>query len=684
MKLIKKLLGITVIFAVIGFMVLPLTGCPEEDKTPPVAPTITTASLPDGEPGTAYSQTLTATGDSPITWRVDGTLPKGLSLTGNTISGTPEICETTTFTVTAKNTVGSSTKQLSIATVFVSIANMGTWLAAQPANTTTTLYAVKLNVSDLGGYSYENASAGKTLKDNSAKYVNLDLSGSTITSIGQQAFQGCSTLTGITMPNTLTNIEGNAFQTCISLTSVTIPASVTSIENQAFTVCPNLTSVTFQGANTNIGNGSFNNSGSLQTAYAANGIGRYKLGGETWAIVAEASTINPSNITSIVDLDTWLDAQPANTAATAYTVKLNVSNLGGIAGVNIRQTLTNNSTKYVSLDLSGITMTSIGDTAFAGCTSLTNITIPASVTSIGQMAFLGCTSLTAITIPASVTSIGQQVFQNCTSLTAITVDSGNTNYISDQGVLYNKDKTVLVAYPAGKTGTLTIPDSVTSIGGGAFAGCAAFTNITIPASVNSIGQMAFSGCTSLTSITLSASVTSIGQQAFQNCTSLTAITVDPGNTNYISDQGVLYNKDKTILVAYPAGKTGTFTISDSVTSIGDGAFAGCAAFTNITIPDGVTSVGQQVFQNCTSLTSITLPASVTSIGDLAFFGCTSLTSVTFATGSNIPDANFGSRVSPEGSTGAGGNTLKTAYNAASPKEGTYTRAANGSTWTKQP
>jgi len=199
-------------------------------------------------------------------------------------------------------------------------------------------------------------------------------------------------------------------------------------------------------------------------------------------------------------------------------------------------------------------------------------------------------------------------------LAAINVGSGNTVYSSQDGVLYNKAKTTLILYPRRKTGTFTIPDSVTSI----------------------------------------------ENSAFSNCEFLTAINVGSGNTAYSSQDGVLYNKAKTTLILYPAGKPGS-------------------AFT---IPAGVTSIEDIAFSVC-SLTSVTIPASVTSIGNGAFSHCYSLTSVTFTTGSNISDSNFGYGAFPEGEWGwGGGNSLKNAYLAANPKAGTYTRAANGDVWTK--
>ena len=192
-------------------------------------------------------------------------------------------------------------------------------------------------------------------------------------------------------------------------------------------------------------------------------------------------------------------------------------------------------------------VTSIGNGTFNGCSSLTSITIPDSVTSIGYYAFWDCTGLTSITIPNSVTRIGYVAFSGCTGLTSINVASGNNYYSGNNGVLFNKKKTELIRYPAGKSQTsYTIPDSVTSIRGNAFAGCTGLTSIAIPNSVTSIGVWAFYGCTGLTSITIPNSVTSIGACAFCGCTGLTRIT-----------------------------------IPSTVTSIGSGAFAGCTGLKDI-------------------------------------------------------------------------------------------------------
>ena len=316
-------------------------------------------------------------------------------------------------------------------------------------------------------------------------------------------------------------------------------------------------------------------------------------------------------------------------------------------------------------------VTSIGDWVFYNCSSLTSITIPNSVTSIGNWVFRDCTSLTSVAIPTSVTSIGDGVFYCCESLTSIEVSNNNENYSSTDGVLFNKNKSELITYPAGKTDSeyaipnsvtsigsyaffdcesltsVTIPNSVTNIGVYAFYGCKSLTSVTIPDSVISIGDYAFSYCESLTSVTIPNSVTSICSDAFSDCTSLKSIEVSDNNKNYSSVDGVLFNKDKTELIKYPSSKTdNTYEIPDSVTSIGAYAFQDCSRLTSVTIPNSVTSIGYGAFLGCSSLTSVTIPDSVISIGDYAFSYCESLTSVTI----------------PNSVTGIGSNAFyKTAY-----------------------
>lgn len=235
------------------------------------------------------------------------------------------------------------------------------------------------------------------------------------------------------------------------------------------------------------------------------------------------------------------------------------------------------------------TVTAIQDQAFKNCSGLISVILPSSLKRIGTDAFRGCSSLLDMTIPASVTSIGEKAFYDCPELKQLTVDPNNAHYASVDGVLFDKNKTTLIAYPNTTSSQYTIPSCVKTIGVRAFMDCTSLTSVTIPSSVTTIMPGAFKGCTGLTSITLPTSLKSIGAEVFKGCTGLTSIT-----------------------------------IPKSVKTIGTEAFKGCTGLTSITIPTSVTEIGPSAFAGCTALTSVSIPATTVSINDDAFIHCTAL------------------------------------------------------------
>ena len=393
--------------------------------------------------------------------------------------------------------------------------------------------------------------------------------GAPVTKIERFAFSGRKGITSVILPSTVNIIDDNAFEDCSSLTSVNIPDSVTSIGSGAFYGCSSLTSVNIPDSVTSIGYNAFYYTKIYNSA-------------SNW----ENGVLYINN--ALVKAKRSLSG--------SYSIK---------KGTKV-----------------------IASFAFENCTDLTRVTIPDSVISIGGDAFYGCSSLSAILIPAGVNNIGSNAFTNCTVLNAINVVTANQVYSSIDGVLFNKGKTELIAYPAGKGTIYSIPSGTTSIGYDAFKYCKGLTDVTIPDSVTSIGYCAFDYCSSLTSVNIPDSVTSIGSGAFRHCTGLKSVTIGNGFKGKIRN---IFQFKNTGLK--------NITIGNGVTSIDDETFYGCSSLTSVNIPNSVTSIGERAFYDCSSLTSITIPNSVTSIGYSAFYGCSSLTSVTIPDGVTSIDSS---------------------------------------------
>ena len=412
-------------------------------------------------------------------------------------------------------------------------------------------------------------------KDYGIKTVTI---GDGITSIGKYAFYGCSGLTELALPNSVTSIEEKAFSDCSGLAKITSLAEIP----------PVCSSNVFDGVN----------------------------------------KINCELIVPIVSVVAYKQARGWNefsniTAATVRcgdSITWTLDDLGNLtlSGSGEMWNYNYGDSPFKDYGIKTVTIgdgiTSIGESAFDGCSGLTELTLPNSVTSIGGCAFYGCSGLTELTLPNSVTSIGNTAFWDCSGLTE-----------------------------------LTLPNSVTSIGNSAFGGCSGLTELTLSNSLESIGEYAFWDCSGLTELTLPNSVTSIGNVAFFSCSGLEKITVERGNSRYDSRDNcnsIIDTETNTLIVGCKnsiipnsvasigswafAGCRGLteLTLSNSLTSIGDLAFYLCSGLTKLTLPSSVTRIEFRAFDGCTGLTELTLPNSVTSIGGRAFWGCSGLTELT--------------------------------------------------------
>ncbi len=369
------------------------------------------------------------------------------------------------------------------------------------------------------------------------KYISSVIIEVGVTSIGDSAFRGCGGLASVNIGNSVTSIGTAAFAFCTGLAGVTIPDSVTSIGSSAFYGCTGLSSVTIPDSVTSIGDRAF---------YGCTGLTEIIYNAED----------------AVVDSEYYIgDNVFINAGSSSGGLRV-------IIGDGVRK---------------------IPDYLFSGCTGLSSVTIGNSVTRIGDGAFSGCTGLT-------------EIYYNAKAAANLKYDS----YASFKN-----------AGTSSKGLRLVIGDCVEHIPNYLFSSCTGLSSVTISDSVTSIGWSAFKGCIGLTSVTIGNSVTSVGSDAFSDCTGLTSVTIPDGVTS-IGSGAFLGCTDLT-----------SVTIGNSVTSVGSSAFSGCTGLTSVTIPNSVTSIEESVFSDCTGLSSVTIGDSVTSIGNRAFSGCSNLTSVYF-------------------------------------------------------
>jgi hypothetical protein len=434
-----------------------------------------------------------------------------------------------------------------------------------------------------------------------------------VATIRESAFYSCTSLREVSFPESITTIELAAFGQCESLESVVLPPNITEVTTTLLFGCKSLRSVTIPASVTNIGLTPFVKCPSLT---------------EITCLTTTPPTLNAMAFVSMKlgDITLYVPEEAVETYKATPTWKdFNVQPVTKIAHFKIGDL-------YYNLDLQDKTaqVTWQFFNSFDNYKSQTAVTVPAavsyegqelSVTEIGKQAFAGCTTgITSVSIPEGIVCINDSAFYACEVLADVNFPN-SIERIGTQAFMFGR-----------ALKDVTFGSSLKTIGDDAFMGCLSITTLTIPDNVEYIGTRAFSSCKGLKTVTIGSGATSIGSDAFTSCISLEEMTVSPENPAYCSADGVLFNKDKTTLLNYPAAKTGDYVVPGSVTEIGLRAFYDCEGLTAITLPEGLITIGQANFGHCIGLKEVVIPNSVTSIGTTAFSLCTGLTKLTIGSG----------------------------------------------------
>lgn len=421
------------------------------------------------------------------------------------------------------------------------------------------------------------------------------------TRIGGKAFWGRYYLTEVNISSTIDTIGTHAFCCCYDLESVVIPSNVETIETYAFFLDNKLSNVVLPEGVQTIEYGAFTGCAldniTLPASATSVSYGAFDFEIFTYINVAGDNPKYSSLDGVWYNKDkTFLYRYPGKKAGTEYVVPEGVTEVAMSAfdDCDILE-------KVVLPE--GIESIETG--VFSNCDNLMSINIPNSVVEIDSYAFRNSDGLETVYIPKGVETLESSAFWECNSLYAINVDPDNPNYTSIDGVLYDKEVTQVITYPAGKQGPYNVPEGF-----------------------EEVGNLQFQDCDGLTSVNIPASVTSIQPNAFTDCDNLTAINVDPDNPNYTSVDGVLFNKDKTVLVSYPAGKdASSYVIPDTVTEICQYAFSGCDKLISVTIPDSIEKIDRYNFSKCSNLTDVILSEGLTRIECYAFYECKKIAAV---------------------------------------------------------